>query len=78
MYFLQGVQYRLLQSRCKGHFDQNNIMCLLFLKVLPISYSSIILNSFSHLLFSKLYASIIYQALVVGQPAQNQEEMYTD
>ena len=37
------LQYGLLQSRCKGHFDMN--MCLIFCPLL----------SFSHLLFSKLY-----------------------
>ena len=37
------LQCGLSQSRCKGHFDPN--MWLLF------HYSSIILNSFSHLLF---------------------------
>ena len=52
-YFLQGAYYNnygLLQSRYKGHFDQN--MYLFFF--LFACYSSIILNSFSHLVILKL------------------------
>ena len=37
------------------------IMCLFYSKYLPINnYSSIILNSFSHLLYSQNYIGIIY------------------
>ena len=46
------TKYSSFHSRFKGHFDQH--MCLLLLNYIYAYYSNIILNSFSHLLFSKL------------------------
>ena len=66
LYARSILQYALLQSRCKGHFGQNNIIMPIipFLILNFAHYSSIItLNSFSHL-FSCLPSTWLAKKLV--------------